>query len=112
MNFKSQPLAKRTQANFLMILLLGVVILSVFFAKSCLPGYVLFSNDGPLGAQNQNALALPEAFHGVWYDANFIGNSGGSTSPTLTSLLAWALGPLGFSKFFIPLTLLFLCLCA
>ena len=75
------------------------VILAALFCKSFLPGYVHFSNDGPLGQQNTAWARMPGAFTGIWGDLNDIGNSGGSLTPDLCSLLRWLLGPVGYSKF-------------
>ena len=36
-----------------------VIVLLVLFWKSFVPGYVLFSNDGPLGQQMAAANRLP-----------------------------------------------------
>ena len=89
-------------------LVLLAVILAVLFWKSFLPGYVHFSNDGPLGQQNTEWSKLPGAFTGVWGDLNGIGNSGGSFPLGLSSLLRWALGPVGYAKFLAPFALFIL----
>ena len=84
------------------------VILAVLFWKSFLPGYVHFSNDGPLGQQNAAWGGLPGAFTGIWGDLNDIGNSGGSLAPDLCTLFRWLVGPLGYSKFLAPFALFIL----
>jgi hypothetical protein len=84
------------------------VILAALFCKSFLPGYVHFSNDGPLGQQNTAWARMPGAFTGIWGDLNDIGNSGGSLTPDLCSLLRWLLGPVGYSKFLAPFALFIL----
>ena len=84
------------------------VILAGLFCKSFLPGYVHFSNDGPLGQQNTAWSRLPGAFTGIWGDLNDIGNSGGSLAPDLCTLLRWLLGPVGYSKFLAPFALFIL----
>src|ERR1039458_6643946 len=81
------------------------VVLTVLFWKSFLPGYVHFSNDGPLGQQNAAWERLPAAFTGMWGDLNDLGNNGGSASPELTTLFRWLMGPVGFSKFLAPFAL-------
>jgi hypothetical protein len=73
-----------------------------------LPGFVHFSNDGPLGQQNASWLQLPAAFTGSWADLNDIGNSPGASPPDLNLLCRWMLGAVGYSKFFPPITLFFL----
>ena len=84
------------------------VILAALFCKSFLPGYVHFSNDGPLGQQNTACSRMPGAFTGIWGDLNDIGNSGGSLTPDLCSLFRWLLGPVGYSKFLAPFALFIL----
>jgi len=81
------------------------VVLAVLFWKSFLPGYVHFSNDGPLGQQNTAWARIPGAFAGIWGDLNDIGNSGGSLAPDLSTLLRWLVGPVGYSKFLAPFAL-------
>ncbi|MGH7978643.1 MAG: YfhO family protein [Limisphaerales bacterium] len=84
------------------------VILAALFAKSFLPDYVHFSNDGPLGQVNAAFGRMPGVLTGVWSDLNDIGTNGGAAAPDITSLLSWILGPIGYSKFFQPLTLFIL----
>jgi hypothetical protein len=84
------------------------VVLAVLFWKSFLPGYVHFSNDGPLGQQNAAYARLPGAFTGIWSDLNDIGNSGGSASPDLGTLFRWLVGPVGYAKFLAPYALFIL----
>src|SRR5580765_3329317 len=81
------------------------VILAVLFFKSFLPGYVHFSNDGPLGQQMQAWLQVPQALTGGWDDNNYIGSNGGAFAPGVSSLLHVLLGPVGFSKFFVAISL-------
>ena len=85
--------------------LLLAVLLAVLFWKSFMPGYVHFSNDGPLGQQNAAWARLPAGFAGVWGDLNDIGNSGGSFAPDLTTIFRWLIGPVGYSKFLAPFAL-------
>ena len=84
------------------------VILAALFCKSFLPGWVHFSNDGPLGQQNTAWARLPGAFTGIWGDLNDIGNTGGSLAPDLCTLLRWLAGPVGYSKFLAPFALFIL----
>jgi hypothetical protein len=98
--------------SFRVFILCSVCVLLLLFWNSFDPRFVIFSNDGPLGAQNQHSFALPGAFQGVWNDLNYTGMNGGGFSPTMTSTLVWLLGPLGFSKFYAPLVSLILGLCA
>jgi hypothetical protein len=92
----------------LSFVVLLAVILAVLFGKSFLPGYVHFSNDGPLGQQNSKWLQLPGPFTGSWDDLNNIGTDVGSWPLGVTALVRWALGPVGFAKFFPPVALFIL----
>ncbi len=89
-------------------LLLLVGVLSVLFFKSYLPGYTLFSNDGPLGTQMSASHRVPDTFSGGWQDLNTIGFREGGAFPNITYGLLYLLGPLGYSKFYVAFALLFL----
>jgi hypothetical protein len=84
-----------------------VVILLFFFWQSFLPGYVLFDNDGPLGAQKTASAQVPEGFAGTWLDQNSIGTSGAMVL-SVSNLIRWVQGPVGYAKFYIPASLLIL----
>ncbi len=88
--------------------ILLAIILAALFWKSFLPGYVHFSNDGPLGQQNAAWRQLPAAFTGSWYDLNDIGSNAGVLAPDPNSLIFWVLGPVGYAKFLAPIALLVL----
>jgi hypothetical protein len=88
--------------------LLLLVILFTLWAKSFVPGYVAFSNDGPLGEQNAAWQRFPGTLTGSWDDLNDIGTSGGAAAPSITPLETWILGPLGYSKFYVPIALFIL----
>ncbi|MBI1176452.1 hypothetical protein GC207_03330 [bacterium] len=92
-------------------LLLGVVLAILFF-RSLLPGMVVFSNDGPLGANVAEQFHMPTAFTGVWTTLNWVGNYAGASAPNITNTLLWLLGPVGFAKFYAPFSVLVLGLCA
>jgi hypothetical protein len=87
--------------------LLAVILLCLFW-RSFLPGFVHFSNDGPLGQQNASWLRLPAAFTGSWVDLNDIGTNAGAWPPNLNALCRWMLGAVGYSKFFAPISLFIL----
>ncbi len=91
-------------------IVLLAVILAVLFWKSFLPGYVHFSNDGPLGQQMVNWAKLPEAFTGQWGDLNDIGANGGTAPMGINAFLhfRWVLGPFGCAKFLPPIALFIL----
>src|SRR5665213_138564 len=99
---KAAPISRR-RGWFLPFILL--VILAILFWRSFLPGFVHFSNDGPLGMQNAAWMHLPEAITGSWYDLNSIGSSAGAASPGIVSAIRWVLGPWGYSKFIAPVSL-------
>jgi len=86
--------------------------LIVLFHRSFLPGDILFSNDGPLGRQVSECHRLPDAFTGVWQDLEGVGYREGGAVPSITSGLRLVLGPVGYSKFYGPLALLLLGMCA
>src|SRR5688572_16825080 len=79
-------------------LLIGVLL--VLFFRSLSPDQVMFANDGPLGANAAEAVEPPGSFKGVWHDLNWLGTNAGSQSVTVTYLLRWLLGPVGFGKFY------------
>ena len=85
-----------------------LVVLVLFFWRSFMPGYVHFSNDGPLAQQNSAWLQLPGAFTGSWADLNVIGFNGGTYTFSISALIKWLLGPVGYSKFFTPAALFIL----
>jgi hypothetical protein len=87
------------------VCILLAVVLSCLFWRCFLPEYVLFSNDGPLGLQNSTWQRLPQAFLGQWYDMNSVGINAGASLPDLSTLIRWILGPVGYAKFLIPISL-------
>jgi len=84
------------------------LVMVVFFGKSFLPNWILFSNDGPLGVQNSEWVSLPRAFLGQWYDLNSLGINAAASMADFSSLVRWVLGPVGYAKFIIPIGLWFL----
>ncbi|HEY5296774.1 MAG TPA: hypothetical protein VIK59_02515 [Verrucomicrobiae bacterium] len=100
----SKNLSPAPRSKWLLAFIL-LVILAILFWRSFLPGFVHFSNDGPLGMQNAAWMHLPEAITGSWYDLNSIGSSAGAASPSIVSAIRWVLGPVGFSKFLAPISL-------
>src|ERR1035437_6531726 len=95
-NQKQTPVAK---TNWLVVGFFAAV-LGVLFWRSFLPDYVHFSNDGPLGQQNADWLKLPAAMTGMWVDLNDTGFSAGAFAPSITALIKWLLGPVGYAKFY------------
>jgi hypothetical protein len=90
--------------GFAVVLLLAA-ILCVLFWKCFLPDYVHFFNDGPLGVQKAAWMHVPEGFLGQWDDLDGLGFNGGALLPDADSLLRGSLGPVCYSKFYIPLAL-------
>jgi hypothetical protein len=88
------------------------IILALLFWESFIPGFVHFSNDGPLGCVVNACTHVPAAIKSIWYDSNQLGGSGGSWSPSLTIFLLGLLGPVGFSKFLVPITMWIAGMCA
>ena len=102
---KSASTAKPWRFFFPVLL---AVLLAVLFWKSFLPGYVHFSNDGPLGQVNAAWAQPPGSLTGSWSDLNDIGASGGAGAPEFGTFLHLALGPVGYSKFLPPCALFIL----
>ncbi len=88
--------------------MLLAIVLTLLFWRSFLPGYVHFSNDGPLGQQMSAWSRLPQAFFGSWSDLNDIGGNTGSYPLGLGALIRWLLGPVGYAKFLAPIALFIL----
>jgi len=82
------------------------VILLLCFWRSLVPGLVHFSNDGPLGAINSEWLRLPSGVFGMWDDLNTLGLAAGTFPPDVSTGLEWGLGPVGYAKFLVPITLM------
>lgn len=97
---------------FLLFFAALLVALGFLFHKSFEPGVVQFSNDGPLGAFSAQWILMPGVISGVWCDLGGIGLGLGSWPIALSPLLRWVLGPLGFAKFYVPISLLFFGCCA
>ncbi|MHC1769180.1 MAG: hypothetical protein AB9869_33680 [Verrucomicrobiia bacterium] len=83
-------------------------ILLFHFYPSFQPGQTLFSNDAPLGALMSQAEFAWTNFLGAWQPLNWIGYPLISAPPNATNLFFLTLGPVGFSKFSVPLALLVL----
>lgn len=86
-------------------LLFGAVLL-ILFHGVFLPGYTLFSNDGPLSELMAQCHRLPGRFFGCWLDLGGIGINGGSAPPNISLGLQWLLGPIWFSRLYAMVSLL------
>ena len=104
----------QTSSNFRSLAIFSACLLGILlllFLPSFNPDNVLFSNDGPLGAVKSSA-DQPAGFEGLWHDLNSIGNNVGSLYTSFSSTLLVILGPYLFSKFYVPIVLIFLGICA
>lgn len=102
------PAAPAGTRDFLIFLPCLLALLAVLFPQSFQAGQVLFSNDGPLGPISADNAAFPGLFAGYWADLNWLGGAQPSATPNLTAALLSLGGPIGYAKFFAPLTLLIL----
>ncbi len=106
------PSAGTNRRDFVIILVCLVVVLSVLFHKSFLPGQVVFSNDGPLGALNSQPEQALNNLKGMWQPLNWLGTAQPSATPSLVNTMLWLFGPLVHAKILPPTCLLILGLCA
>lgn len=102
---KENKTAAGSASRSIYVVGLLAAILMVLFWRSFLPGYVHFSNDGPLGQQNAAWARMPAGMTGVWIDANYLGVNGGVGALSLTVLLQSLLSPIYLAKFYPALTL-------
>jgi len=96
--------------GFVMGILL--VALVIFYYRSFDPDMALFINDSPLSFLSAACVNSASNLKGQWMDLYFLGNALPANSPNLDYGLFVLLGPLGYTKFGGPLSLLFLGLCA
>ena len=85
------------------ILLLGVLL--VLFHDSLRSGYVVFSNDGPLGAMMQELNRMPSALKGLWLDLNWIGSESIAPPPSISSLMRLVTSPMVYEKILCPMAI-------
>ena len=83
-----------------------LAILAVMFHKSLEPGYVLFSNDGPLGAMMQELNRMPSALKGLWLDLNWLGSENIAPPASISSLLRLGTSPYVYEKILCPTAIL------
>jgi len=87
-------------------LFLVPLLLLCLFHGVLLPGYIVFSNDGPLGVISAESSRLPEGFLGVWQDLNWLGASSPAAMPNFTQIFGTLAGdPALFSKVYAPVSL-------
>lgn len=88
------------------------LLLVTLFYKALLPGYVVFSNDGPLGGMIAAQNRLPGILTGLWVDQNWLGSPSPSPAPDITTALRLVTSPLICSKIYPAFALFVLGLCA
>lgn len=98
-------------SNVIVIVLL-VTALAVIFRLSFSPPFLMFSSDGPLGYIASQWPWAEDSFKGFWQDLNWVGSEQPSATPSMSMGLFLLLGPVGFLKFYAPLTLLILAISA
>lgn len=106
MNDAKPPIIKKSPAVLFCVLM--VAILSVLFWRCFLSDYVYFSNDGPLGMQAAAFQKAPQGFFGQWFDLWSIGWSAGASVIDADTILRWILHPVGYAKFYVPISLFIL----
>jgi hypothetical protein len=105
-----QPDAPQSQRNGRLLVLLIALggALAMLCHQGFLPHHVFWANDVPLGAMLDPGNRLPGTFAGHWGTLEYIGGSGPSSSPSITTLLQMILPPEIYLKIYAPLTMLFL----
>jgi hypothetical protein len=81
--------------------------LAVLFHESFDSNKVQFSNDAPLGVYAADWTQPPGCFTGAWSDLNSLGINAGIWPVSISTCLRWLIGPIGYSRFYVPFTLLF-----
>ena len=116
MRTDSKPAAAADQGNnnsttgprhpqiWVLLALLGV--LAFLFRELFHPGYVMYSNDGPLGFLIAEMNRLPGCITGLWQDQNWLGSDCIAPPVSVSSLLRFLLPPLDFAKFIDPIAIL------
>src|SRR5262245_58236834 len=108
----SSALATTFRRAFLPVLAIFSLILAFFFYKNFFPGFISFSNDGPLGTMMAACHRLPATLTGAWLDLNSIGLREGGAVPNISTALLLVLGPIGLGKIYPAVACLILGLCA
>jgi len=108
----ASPVSEQRQGRWWILPLVLGFVLAILFAKSFTPNFVLFSNDGPLGAVSATENNLPARFGGTWRPLGWLGAQAPAAAVTITNLTLTVLSPVLFLKMYAPLTLLFTGFCA
>jgi hypothetical protein len=112
----SAPPARPSRHWLLCLAGLLALLLAGQFRTSFKEGFVVFANDGPLGAIAAQAEYAPGGFTGFWQDLYWLGGPQPSALPNVTQLLFILIGPglhgkdgaVLFAKFYVPITMLVL----
>src|SRR2546421_4058019 len=104
----SQSAEPRSWRGFPLVLFFLIAILGFLFKDSFKADDVLFANDGPLGVLKSAGMRLPAAFTGFWMDLYWLGMNGSTAPTSVTYLVLWLLGPIGFAKFYGPIVMILL----
>lgn len=108
MNPGIRPYGASRRSDLLISVACLLALMVFFFHRSFEQNTVLFSNDGPLGACTAGYVQPPSSFVAEWNDLTSIGSPAGYYPIGISGILFWALGPVGFSKLYVPITLLFM----
>src|SRR5438552_214773 len=103
----STPSKTKTEHSYTGIALFILCLISVLgflFKDSFKADEVLFANDGPLGVLKSAGMKLPGVLTGFWMDLYWVGMNGSTAPASLTYMVLWLLGPVGFAKFYGPIT--------
>ncbi len=100
--------APKNSGGFIALLACLLAVLGVLFHRSFRPELVLFANDGPLGAQMAQADHAWNNLLGCWQHLNWVGSRHPGGLLGTGYLLLALLGPLAYSKFSVPISLLIL----
>src|SRR6266581_1550764 len=98
----SKSTAGRSYGGIALLILCLIAILGFLFKDSFKAEEVLFANDGPLGFLKSAGMKLPGVLTGSWMDLYWVGMNGSTAPTSLTYMVLWLLGPVGFAKFYGP----------
>ena len=98
--------------QFLLLATLLAVVLGFICREGFQENIAHFSNDGRLGIQMTEAFELPDSLQGTYLKYWWLGHYGGEGTPSANLILRSLLGPIGFSKHLVPLSMAFLGICA
>ncbi len=89
---------------WVLLALLGMLV--ILFYKVFEPGFVMFSNDGPLGMLTAEMNRLPGCVKGLWQDQNWLGSDCIAPPVSMSSLIRFLLPPFVFAKLIVPIVIL------